>query len=109
MRVPSFLLLSPPSSLPVTLRFSRLRNPKALGEKNKNIAWVDNERYGLYKVEVRDNDVLGIDQRGEGSKSGVNLAENVEATFQNIAIPVTQLDLPLRERERRCLNRDDSR
>lgn len=55
--------------------------------------------YGLYKVEVRKNDVLGIGGEAR-DEFEVNLAENVEATSRNIAIPVTQLDLLQRARER---------
>jgi len=43
----------------------------------------------LYKVEVRNNNVL---RRRRGCEFGVNLVENVEATSRNITIPVTQLD-----------------
>lgn len=49
-----------------------------------------NKLQSLYKVEVRNNNVLR--RRREYTSSGVNLVENVEATSRNITIPVTQLD-----------------
>lgn len=79
-----------PFPAPGTLSFSQLRSSEeALRGENKSIARM--ERKTGCKVyirwEVRNNSVLR--RRRGGMSSGVNLAENVEATSRNITIPVT--------------------